>query len=450
MPVEMRIKDARLDFEETPFRAPLKFGGRIVAGSQLVHVALTVETTDGRRGEGAGSMPLGNVWGWPSSAVEPGDTAEAARRLARAATEWVGTYPEPGHPLDIGLALEHEIERLAAGVTFALGLPERMPRLMALVAASAVDAALHDAYGKALGRNVYDCYGPDFVRHDLSRYLTPEFRGEYLDRSLHPAPRPTLPLYHLVGALDPLTSGEVTSPIGDGLPEDLGGWIERDGLTHLKIKLAGDDLDWDTARVVGVGRVADASASRRGIPDAPWHYSLDFNERCRDADYVLALFDRLQSEAPGAMGRVRYVEQPTARDLTSPATGPVHRVAAIRPVVIDESLTGLESLLRARELGYSGIALKTCKGHGQALLLGAYAQKAGLFLCVQDLTCPGTSFLHSAGLAARIPGVDAIEGNGRQYCPGASRGWDARYPDLFRPRDGAIRTGLLIGPGLGH
>ena len=40
-----------------------------------------------------------------------------------------------------------------------------------------------------------------------------------------------------------------------------------------------------------------------------------------------------------------------------------------------------------------------------------------MFLCVQDLTCPGSSFIHSASLAAHIPGVAAIEANSRQYCP---------------------------------
>ena len=71
----------------------------------------------------------------------------------------------------------------------------------------------------------------------------------------------------------------------------------------------------------------------------------------------------------------------------------------------------------ARELGYTGAALKACKGQTQSLLLAAAAQKFGMFLCVQDLTCPGASLIHSAGLAAHIPGVAAIEANARQYFP---------------------------------
>ena len=102
-----------------------------------------------------------------------------------------------------------------------------------------------------------------------------------------------------------------------------------------------------------------------------------------------------------------------------------------------------------RELGYSGVALKACKGHSEALLMGAAAQKYGLFLCVQDLTCPGASFLHSASIAARVPTVAAIEGNSRQYCPIGNRGWAERFPGMFRPVNGTIETGLLTGTGLG-
>ena len=447
MLTDIRIKDVRCEFEDTPFRAPLKFGGRVVDGTQVVNITATVETAGGSRGVGFGSMPLGNVWGWPSSAVEPSETAEAARRLAAATARRLAEYEGCGHPLEIGADLEHDLDALADGVTSALGVPERMPKLMALVAASAVDAALHDAYGKALDRNVYACYGPEFIRRDLASFLTPEFRGEYLDCSINPTPSPTLALYHLVGALDPLTPAEVTRPIGDGLPETLADWIGREGLTHLKIKLSGDDPDWDASRVIEVDRVA--SGFDRPVGDG-WSYSLDFNERCPEAETVVGLLERLGREAPAALERVRYVEQPTSRDLGTGMAGSMQRASAIRPVVIDESLTGLESLLRARELGYSGVALKACKGQGQALLMAAYAIKNGMFLCVQDLTCPGASFLHSAGLAARLPGVSAVEGNGRQFCPAANRDWSARHPAMFRVQGGSVPTGCLTGPGLGH
>jgi hypothetical protein len=81
--------------------------------------------------------------------------------------------------------------------------------------------------------------------------------------------------------------------------------------------------------------------------------------------------------------------------------------------------------------------------------MAAAAQKFGMFLCVQDLTCPGASLIHSAGLAAHVPGVAAIESNARQYCPAANEPWAARFPGMFRIKDGTMETGLLTGPGLG-
>jgi hypothetical protein len=103
----------------------------------------------------------------------------------------------------------------------------------------------------------------------------------------------------------------------------------------------------------------------------------------------------------------------------------------------------------AREMGYTGAALKACKGQSQSLLLAAAAQKYGLFLCVQDLTCPGASLIHSAGLAAHVPGVTAIEANARQYVPAANAVWMARFPGIFRVTDGTMATGTLTGSGLG-
>jgi L-alanine-DL-glutamate epimerase-like enolase superfamily enzyme len=181
---------------------------------------------------------------------------------------------------------------------------------------------------------------------------------------------------------------------------------------------------------------------------ARWHYSLDFNERCANVEYLLEFLRQVQAKAPAAFERVQYIEQPTARDLKANRANRMHEAAKLKPVVIDESLIDLESLLLAREMGYTGAALKACKGQSQSLILAAAAQKFGMFLCVQDLTCPGASLIHSAGLAAHVPGVAAIESNARQYCPGANQPWADRFPGIFKITDGTMATGCLTGLGL--
>ena len=80
--------------------------------------------------------------------------------------------------------------------------------------------------------------------------------------------------------------------------------------------------------------------------------------------------------------------------------------------------------------------------------MAAAAQKYGMFLCVQDLTCPGASLIHSAGLAAHVPGVAAIEANARQYVPAANQDWAAKFPGIFVVKDGQMKTGVLDRPGL--
>ena len=444
---DIRVLEATSQTERFAYRSPIKFGGRVVTDVVLLHVAVDAETRDGRRGQGLGSMPMGNVWAWPSQKVSADSALSAmialGERLVREAGEWRGM----GHPLEITHELAQGYQAAADAVVRAAGLAEPMPRLAQLVAASPLEAAIHDAYGKALGENSYDLLGPEWVNRDLAAYLGPEFAGEYLDRYTLRQPKPRMPLYHLVGALDPLTDADVSHRIGDGLPETLPEWIAADGLTHLKIKLNGDDLAWDVDRVVAVEKVAAEAQRRRGC--AAWCYSADFNEKCRNVEYVLDFLARVGERSPEALKRLQYIEQPTHRDLRANPENRMHAAARIKPVVIDESLVDYESLLLSRELGYSGVALKACKGHSEALLMGAAAQKHGMFLCVQDLTCPGRSFLHSASLSARIPTVTAIEGNARQYCPAANAAWADRFPSMFRVTDGSLGTSALDGPGLG-
>jgi L-alanine-DL-glutamate epimerase-like enolase superfamily enzyme len=445
-PTDIRLRSAEADTQQIAYRTPMKFGGRVVTDVVLLNVRVEVESASGRRGSGFGSMPVGNAWGWPSRELSSDDTLQAMRALGQRLVDAAPQCALAGHPLDITHALAGDYAAHARAVQSQLGQAECMPRLAQLVCASPLEAAIYDAFGKMLGKNVYNLLGPEFASADLAHYLSPDFRGEFLDRYTLREPQPRLPLYHLVGALDPLTAGDVARPVGDGLPETLGQWIQVDGLTHLKIKLAGDDLDWDVQRVADVERVAAESQAQRGC--SQWWYSLDFNERCPNVQYVLDFLHQLQSRSPAAWDRVQYIEQPTHRDLRSNSENRMHQAAQIKPVVIDESLVDFESLLLAREQGYSGVALKACKGQSEALLMGAAAQKYEMFLCVQDLTCVGASFLHSASVAARIPTVRAIEGNGRQYCPAGNQPWRDRFPPMFDIRDGTVGTHCLNGPGL--
>ena len=441
-PRDARVVDVETTLQPVPFRMPLKFGGRVVERTQLINVAVTLEGRDGDTATGHGSMPVGNVWAWPSDVVDASQAEAAMTAFAREVGEDVPR--DFGHPIEITLDGHQRYDPLSRRVAEAQSLGEPLPRLAQLVAASPLDAALHDAYGRLHGRSSFTCLSGEFMNADLGRHLDDRFDGEFLDRTVDVEPRAALPLYHLVGALDPLTGADVTDRPDDGLPVTLGEWIAADGLTHLKIKLAGDDLSWDVERTLAVDRVASAA---RAV--GPWDYSADFNEKCESVDYVTEYLSRVREASPPAYERIQYLEQPSHRDLSRGDLPSMAAAAAMKPVVIDESLVDYEALLRARELGYSGVALKACKGQTESLLAAAAARKFDMFLCVQDLTCPGASFLHSASLAAHIPTVSAIEGNGRQYCPAPNAEWAGRYPGLFTIGDGTVQTAQLDGPGLG-
>src|SRR5215204_3196800 len=104
-PTDIRIVDASLQFESVSFRTPLKFGGRLVNNSVLVNVEVSVETRNGQGATGMGSMPLGNVWSWPSTSLTAEQTEAAMKRFAEEVIGLANSYPDHGHPIDITFQL---------------------------------------------------------------------------------------------------------------------------------------------------------------------------------------------------------------------------------------------------------------------------------------------------------------------------------------------------------
>jgi len=108
-----------------------------------------------------------------------------------------------------------------------------------------------------------------------------------------------------------------------------------------------------------------------------------------------------------------------------------------------------ESVLLARKLGWTGAVLKSPKGLSGMLLIACVAAREKIFVCGGDMSCPGAALVQTANFQAHVPGITSIEANARQYLPQANRGWDDRFPGIFRVTDGWVRTSHLNGPGLG-
>jgi len=156
----IRIQDIDYRYEDFHYRTPIKFGGAVVDRATLVNVECVVQTVGGRTAKGFGSMPLGNVWSFPSRLLDYAATLHAMKTLAAQIAHITADYQEVGHPVDVAVALEPAYRNAAVEVSQRLQLAEPIPPLCTLVTASAFEAAVHDAFGKVHGLNCYHTSGP--------------------------------------------------------------------------------------------------------------------------------------------------------------------------------------------------------------------------------------------------------------------------------------------------
>jgi hypothetical protein len=127
------------------------------------------------------------------------------------------------------------------------------------------------------------------------------------------------------------------------------------------------------------------------------------------------------------------------RDLAR-QTVTLHAVSARKPVIIDESLDHLEHLSLLGPLGWSGLAVKTCKGQTHSVLAYCWGRQKGQFLTLQDLTNPGLALVHSANLCAQLAlNVAYFEYNSRQFMPEAALEEQAAYAPYFRVSAGEVQ-----------
>ncbi len=446
MALDIRVADASLYFLPVTTRVPLKFGPETLTAVTCARACLRVRAGRGRTAEGWGETPLSVQWVWPSA--RPYEERHAALRelCVRLARAWKD-FGAAGHALEVGHEfLTRRLGTLLAELNAARGGAEPIPYLAALVCASAFDLALHDAYGVANDVPVYAAYNASYMARDLSAYLQAEegvsFAGKYpQDFLVAEAPR-RLPAWHLVGGKDALDASELTgAEPDDGYPVTLEHWIRTDGLTCLKVKLRGDDAVWDYARLAKVGAIART----HGVL---W-LTADFNCTVTDPAYVNAILDRLLREEPDTYARILYVEQPFPYDLEAHRID-VRSVSARKPLFMDESAHDWRLVRLGRRLGWSGVALKTCKTQTGALLSLCWAKAHGMTLMVQDLTNPMLAQIPHVLLAAHAGTIMGVETNGMQFYPEASRPEAAVHPGLYRRCGGAIDLATVAGPGFGY
>ena len=127
-PTDVRIESVQHRYEDYLYRTPIKFGGTALDRVTLVNVECTVRTASGKTARGFGSMPLGNVWSFPSRILGYDATLAAMKTLVERIGRSVGGFTESGHPIDLAVVLEPEHHKAAADVTRDCGWRSRSRR----------------------------------------------------------------------------------------------------------------------------------------------------------------------------------------------------------------------------------------------------------------------------------------------------------------------------------
>ena len=475
-PSDIRVKGAELYLLPVQTRVPLKFGTETLTSVTCARVRVVVTDRQGRTAEGWGETPLNVQWVWPGNASYAA-RREALEMLCRALVFDLARGEICGHAWEVSAEFQRTLlPRAMRRINYRLASPDytlvhslvshlrgkgssapepsdfaacgAIPWLAALVCFSPFDLALHDAFGKLVNRPVFETFTAQFLNHDLAAWLKPargagvSFARRYPAEFLRPCRRDSLRAWHLVGGLDPLSPSDLTGEEPqDGYPVLLADWIRSDGLKQLKIKLRGNDATWDYTRIVRVGQIAVAEG-------VEW-LSVDFNCTVQEPAYVNRILDQLRDEHPRLFGMILYVEQPFPYDLEAHRIE-VHSVAARKPLFLDESAHNWGLVRLGRELGWNGVALKTCKTLTGALLSACWAQAHGMSLMVQDLTNPMLAQIPHALLAAHVETIMGLETNGMQYYPDASKPEAVVHSGLYRRRNGMVDLSTVRGPGMGY
>ena len=414
------ILTTSVTFREQPFAKPLQLSSGII--TEITEATATVRVRiDGKEAEGRGAIYLSDLWAWPDPALTHVQRDAAMREYC---TRVARLLPErndgPCHPLAHGMGM---IMRS----NFGAGAADP-PAMARLVCMSPLDAAIHDAAGRALGRSAFRLYEPGDADADDQSFASPAAL-EAVRRFLLPQPAASVDGWYVVSGTDPL---------GD----DFHRFVRDRGFRCFKLKTLGKDPDADARRT------AEVFMAARALGVAAPRLSADSNEGNPDADSVHAYLDALERMSPDAFAALEYLEQPTGRDISRHVFD-WHSVSARKPVLVDEGLLDPADLHLIEEQGWSGICLKTCKGHSFNLMAGAWAHSRGLKIAVQDLTNPGMAAVHSCLLAQHVPSLNGVELNSPQFTPAANAGWSDRLPSLFAPTDGthAVPDPLAIGLG---
>jgi len=388
----MKIKKVNLNFDIEPFKMPLGFKGGYVSGTWQAIVYLESESN---YGIGLGTQSVL----WSDADVFSSHSEAGGNALMFSVTEYAASLLK-GKEIDNPITfIEQALEDVHSYAKKITG-KENLRKTFTLNSLVALDNALWVLYAKEGGMT-------DFYQ------------------MLPPACREPLRYKHPLVACIPLMSYAV--PL-----EDIGKAIS-DGFFTLKIKIGSDPdkdrdrekmLRWDKERIKSIhqkfGDIPTQYTENGKLP-----YYFDANGRYDTRERLWELIDFI--DKIGALDRVIIMEEPFPEELEVDVSDfPVR-------IVADESAHTDEDVVKRRQMGYKGVALKPiAKTLSVTLKILKEAEKNGMDYFCADLTVIPPLIEWNKNLACRLkplPGlkIPVVESNGHQHY----RDWEkliSRHP----------------------
>jgi len=425
-------------------RLPFRFGVVTLTEAPQVFVRARIELPDGSSHWGAAAELLAPKWFDKNLALSNEENFEQLRLALVLATD---AYTEPDQPRTaFGHFAAHYDQQIAAGAACGLN------PLVASFGPAQIDRAVLDAMCQSAGCSFYQAMrvnlpgiGPALLSTQLA-----DLAGFDMQRFLEQStPAATIAARHTVGLLDAIAGHP--REVNDGLPESLEEAIAVYGHTYFKLKVGG-------VAEADLQRLIETAAALDGIA-GPYHVSLDGNEQYDDLDGLLDLWRRMQASPRlrRLVASILFIEQPINRKHALDRD--VSALSRIKPVIIDESDAELSAFSSARELGYTGVSSKCCKGLYKSVLNAARCRvwnaEAGgerYFMSGEDLTTQAGLAVQQDLALVNLLGLMHVERNGHHYVNGMAglpqREQDdflAAHPDLYEHSRGAVRVKIRNG-----
>ncbi|MFM9425256.1 hypothetical protein RCH10_001692 [Variovorax sp. GrIS 2.14] len=447
MSIPFRILDIQLFERGVKMRMPFRFGVVTLTACPQAFVRVRIRTDNGVEAEGASAELLAPKWFDKNLTLSNDDNFDQLRTslcLAKAAYLADGeSRPAFAH---FTANYHPQIDAAAA---------QQLNPLIACFGPALIDRALLDALCRAQDISFYEAVQRNLP--GIGATLTPDldafdFAG-FLG-SLAPANR--IALRHTVGLVDAITAADVQQCVGDGLPETLEEVVAANGCRYFKLKVAGN-AEQDLARLTRIAAVIDR------VPD--YVVTLDGNEQFADAEAAARFWQQVQ--ATPALHRLAaatlYIEQPLPR--ATALQSDVRALAAMRPVLIDESDGTLDAFPQALTCGYTGVSSKDCKGIYRSLLNAARCRQLNLqaasegrpaayFMSAEDLTTQAGLAVQQDLALVNLIGLTHVERNGHHYVDGFSgqggstteaQGFLRAQPGLYEASGDKVRLSVHGG-----